>query len=59
MRESAFTHQNKEKWLLFEELLKSKTVNPQVLSDLYVKITDDLSFAKTFYPESKTSRYLN
>lgn len=59
MRESAFTHQNKEKWQLFEELLRSKTVNPQVLSDLYVKITDDLSFAKTFYPDSKTSKYLN
>lgn len=59
MRESAFTHQNKEKWQLFEEMLRSKTVNPQVLSDLYVKITDDLSFAKTFYPDSKTSKYLN
>ena len=29
------------------------------MSDLYIQITDDLSFAKTFYPNSNTSTYLN
>ena len=60
MREASFVKQNKDKWLEFESILKNKTsIDPDVLSDLYIEITDHLSYAKTFYKNSNTERYLN
>jgi uncharacterized membrane protein SpoIIM required for sporulation len=60
MREAAFVKQNKNKWLKFEEELHNKkTPEPQAISRLYLEITDDLSYAKTFYPGSNTITYLN
>jgi uncharacterized membrane protein SpoIIM required for sporulation len=40
-------------------LSKKTQVSPDKLSDLYIEITDDLSFAKSFYPNSNTVVYLN
>ncbi|AXT19584.1 stage II sporulation protein M [Flavobacteriaceae bacterium AU392] len=60
MREAAFVKQNKDKWLKFENVLSNKIIiNPDELSDLYIEITDHLSYAKTFYNASNTERYLN
>lgn len=60
MREAAFVKQNKDKWVAFEEALNSKRqLSPDQLSDLYIEITDHLSYAKTFYPNSNTQIYLN
>ncbi|SDM81736.1 stage II sporulation protein M [Kriegella aquimaris] len=60
MREAAFVKQNKDKWATFENALSKKTnIAPDVLSDLYIEITDHLSYAKTFYPRSNTEFYLN
>ena len=60
MREAAFVKQNKDKWLEFESVLTNKTtIDPDLLSDLYIEITDHLSYAKTFYKNSNTERYLN
>jgi len=60
MREAAFVKQNKEKWVAFEEALNSKReLSPDQLSNLYIEITDHLSYAKTFYPKSNTQIYLN
>jgi len=60
LREAAFLKKNKDKWLLFEAVLDNKTeVEPDKLSDLYLDITNDLSYAKTFYPKSNTALYLN
>ncbi len=60
MREAAFVKQNKDKWVAFEEALDSKRqLTPDQLSDLYIEITDHLSYAKTFYPNSNTQLYLN
>lgn len=60
MREASFVKANKKKWLLFENVLdKKEQVSPNKLSDLYIEITDDLSYAKTFYPQSNTALYLN
>ena len=60
MREASFVKANKKKWLLFENVLnKKEQVSPNKLSDLYIEITDDLSYAKTFYPHSNTAVYLN
>jgi uncharacterized membrane protein SpoIIM required for sporulation len=60
MREAAFVRQNKDKWVKYESLLqKYKSLNPDQLSNLYVELSDDLSYASTFYPGSNTVQYLN
>jgi uncharacterized membrane protein SpoIIM required for sporulation len=60
MREAAFVKQNKDKWLRFESLLHNREqISPDELSSLYMEVTDHLSYAQTFYPESKTLVYLN
>lgn len=60
MREAAFVKKNKDKWQLFENALhKDVVITPDELSDLYVEVTDDLSYAKTFYPTGNTFVYLN
>jgi len=60
MREAAFIKNNKARWVLFEAVLeRKKSIDPDKLADLYIEITDDLSYAKTFYPNSNTEAYLN
>ncbi|MES2732195.1 MAG: stage II sporulation protein M [Bacteroidota bacterium] len=59
MRESAFLKKNTAKWQEFEQLLAGTAPNPDHLADLFVQVTDDLSYARTQYPESKTTVYLN
>lgn len=60
MREAAFVKQNKDKWIAFEAVLNNKkALTPDQLSDLYIEITDHLSYAQTFYPKSNTQLYLN
>ena len=60
MREAAFVRQNKDKWATFEKALQNPgSLSPDALADLYVEITDHLSYAQTFYPGSKTTLYLN
>ena len=60
MREVAFIKQNKEKWLDFEKAIFGKTLkNPDDLASLYIHLVNDLSYAQTYYPKSKTILYLN
>ncbi len=60
MREAAFIKQNKQKWLDFEQqIFASKVNNPDELSSLYIHLMNDLSYAQTYYPKSKTILYLN
>ncbi len=60
MRETAFIKQNKQKWLDFERQIYAKeNSNPDELSKLYIHLVNDLSYAQTFYPKSKTTLYLN
>lgn len=60
MREVAFIRQNKEKWLNIEKIIEGKIKkNPDDLSSMYINLTNDLSFAQTYYPKSKTTVYLN
>ncbi|HTK21435.1 MAG TPA: stage II sporulation protein M [Mucilaginibacter sp.] len=56
MREPLFVKQNAEKWSEFEQ---SATNDPDEIAERFIKITDDLAYAKTFYPKSKTTAYLN
>lgn len=60
MREVAFIKQNKEKWLEFEKAIFGKALkNPDELSSLYIHLVNDLAYAQTYYPKSKTILYLN
>ncbi len=59
MKETKFIEQNKEKWADFEEMLQEKRHDPEQLNDLFIQITDDLSYARTFYPNRSVRMYLN
>jgi len=60
MREAAFVKQNKEKWVLFEQgMANNSKINPDDLANYYIQLTNDLAYAQTYYPESKTLLYLN
>lgn len=56
MREALFVKQNSEKWKAYEQMQSSV---PDELADRFIDITNDLAYAKTFYPKSKTTAYLN
>ncbi|AVR46096.1 hypothetical protein C7S20_12985 [Christiangramia fulva] len=60
MREAAFLRQNKDKWVKYESLLEnSNAVSPQQISDIYVELSDHLSYSRTYYGSSNTTKYLN
>ncbi len=60
MREAAFVRQNAERWKRFEgSLAEARTVDPDLLAEWFVQLTDDLAYARTYYPHSTTTRYLN
>lgn len=59
MKESDFINQNKIKWIEVEKNLTDKDVSPSETSKLFVQITDDLSYARTFYKNRSVKIYLN
>lgn len=60
MREVKFLQNNASNWEKFEQLLdQPQKANADELADLYIRLTDDLAWAQTFYPQSKTTEYLN
>jgi uncharacterized membrane protein SpoIIM required for sporulation len=58
MREAQFLKQNIDKWKLYENDMKLHK-NANDLADRFIEVTDDLSYSKTFYPRSNTTKYLN
>jgi len=60
LKEITFLKQNADKWQQFETLLNTGGgLNPDLMADLFIQLTDDLSYSKTKYPKSKTTSYLN
>ncbi|MBV6427180.1 MAG: hypothetical protein KIPDCIKN_01695 [Haliscomenobacter sp.] len=59
MRETQFIRQNAPKWEEFEQVLEGAHRDPDRLNELFVQITDDLSFSRTFYPNRSVRVYLN
>jgi uncharacterized membrane protein SpoIIM required for sporulation len=60
MKESFFVKRNKSRWEEFEKVLKNqRQASPDKLAELFIQLTDDLSFARTQYPKSRTTQYLN
>jgi len=60
MREIVFLRKHADKWKHFEEVLENpSSVHPDKLAELYVELTNDLAYAQSQYPGSKTTKYLN
>ena len=59
MKETNFIDQNKKKWKELEELLQEDRKDPDKLSNLFIQVSDDLSYARTFYPNRFVRLYLN
>jgi uncharacterized membrane protein SpoIIM required for sporulation len=56
LREALFIKKNKDRWTQIEEQPAS---DPDEMASEFIQLVDDLSYAKTFYPTSRTTRYLN
>jgi len=60
MQELVFINKNIKRWKKFETLsLKESNYPPDKLAAMFIQITDDLSYCRTFYPGSDTEKYLN
>ena len=59
MKESDFINQNKIKWIEVEKNLTSNELSPSDTSKLFIQVTDDLSYARTFYKNRSVKIYLN
>lgn len=59
MQETGFIDQNKDKWREVESLLSSAQRDPNRVTDLFVQASDDLSYARTNYPNRSVRVYLN
>lgn len=59
VKETSFIQQNKKKWARFEKLSGNKNNDPDEVSELFTEITEDLSYARTFYPRRSVRVYLN
>ncbi len=62
MTEDLFSRTRRESWEEFERLVSTERrgdLNPDELADLFVELTDDLAYARTFFPGSDTERFLN
>ena len=60
MQELVFINKNLARWKKFEKIAAQKTeTSPDELAAMFIQITDDLSYCRTFYPNTDTERYLN
>jgi len=60
MKEAVFVRQNRGKWKQYEDCLKNiEQQSPDALADIFIDITNDLSFAQSQYPNSHIYLYLN
>lgn len=59
MKETSFIKQNKKKWARFEKLSGKGNNDPDEVAELFTEITEDLSYARTFYPRRSVKVYLN
>ena len=56
MREGAFIKKNKERW---ESVQQGNTSEADEMASEFIRLTDDLAYAKTFYPHSRVTQYIN
>jgi len=56
VREGQFIQQNIEKWKTYQY---EPTTDPDEMANRFTELVNDLGYAKTFYPQSKVTQYLN
>lgn len=56
MREGMFIKKNVDKWNRYQQ---EQTDDPDETAERFITLVDDLSYAKTFYPQSKATRWIN
>jgi len=56
VREALFIKKNKERWLRQQD---SPPTDPDEMASDFTQLVDDLAYAKTFYPSSNVTRYIN
>ena len=56
VREGQFIQQNIEKWKIYQY---EPTTDPDEMAERFTELVNDLGYAKTFYPQSKVTLYLN
>jgi len=60
MREATFLSKNEKKWRKVESILdKNSKLSPDQSADMFVELTDDLSYSRTHFPKSVITKYLN
>ena len=56
MREGRFIKKNVDRWNSYQE---ESPADPDEMADRFISLLDDLSYAKTFYPRSKVTHWIN
>lgn len=56
MREAMFIKKNAEKWKDYQQAAPS---DPDEASERFITLMDDLAYAKTFYPKSNVTKWIN
>lgn len=56
MREALFIKKNKERW---QRIQHGQAVDADEMAAEFTRLIDDLSYAKTFYPTSRVTNYVN
>jgi uncharacterized membrane protein SpoIIM required for sporulation len=59
LRETTFIEQKKDNWAKFEKMHRLQESDPDEMTRLFVEITDDLSYSRTFYQKRSVRVYLN
>jgi len=59
LTETDFINQNKEKWIELEQLLIAEQKDANKLNDLFMKVSSDLAYASTYFPNRSVRLYLN
>lgn len=56
MREALFIKRNEEKWNQYQQ---EPADDPDGQAERFITLLDDLAYSKTFYPQSKVTRWIN
>lgn len=56
MREAMFIKKNKDKWIAYQH---EETQSPDELAERFTTLIDDVSYAKTYYPKSTMTKWVN
>jgi uncharacterized membrane protein SpoIIM required for sporulation len=56
MREAMFIKKNAGKWKSYQQ---EEPSDPDVAAEQFITLMDDLAYAKTFYPKSKSTKWIN